>query len=83
MGFDRVDKVLDHLLVDLVAQGLVALEDAAHRLSLEQLQRKVEEIIHFLLPFCTFSVGEMWLTDQSYGQWFNNPFGGNLDFFKA
>ena len=34
----------------------------------QQLQRKVEEIIHFLLPFCTFSVGEMWLTDQSCGQ---------------
>jgi hypothetical protein len=40
VGLDTVDEVLDDLLVHLVAQRLVALEDAAHRLCLQQLKNE-------------------------------------------
>ena len=40
VGLDAVDEVLDDLLVHLVAQRLVALEDAAHRLCLQQLKNE-------------------------------------------
>ena len=39
---DGVDEMLDHLLVHLVAQSLVPLEDAAHRLSFKQLKKPTQ-----------------------------------------
>ena len=39
---DGVDEMLDDLLVHLVAQSLVPLEDAAHRLSFKQLKKPTQ-----------------------------------------
>ena len=40
MWLDTVDKMLDNFLIHLIAQSLIALEDAAHGLSFQQLSMK-------------------------------------------